>query len=307
MKISLVIVTFNGMKWIEGCIDSILESTVLPEIIVIDNCSTDNTKDFLKSNYSQKIKLIESKENLGFGRANNLGISLALELNSDFIFLLNQDTVIEKDTVEKLLEVSNRNLNFGIISPIHSDGNGDLLDMSFLYYINRQGKDLISDSILNKEMKELYEVEMINAAAWFMPKKTFEIVGGFDPMFFLYGEDDNFCQRVLYHNLKIGITPKTIIKHDSDNNYTVNFSKGSKKYYNKFLNRIRIQYGNVNSEDHTRISKIKRYFFKEAIVSLLKLNFSEYQINKTKYKLIDRKSIKLSVLKNRETGKKYLA
>jgi GT2 family glycosyltransferase len=261
----------------------------------------------LKSNYSQKIKLIESKENVGFGRANNLGISLGLELNSDFIFLLNQDTVIQKDTVEKLLEVSNRNLNFGIISPIHSDGSGALLDVSFLYYINRQGENLISDSILNKEMKEIYEVEMINAAAWFIPKKTFEIVGGFDPMFFLYGEDDNFCQRVLYHNLKIGITPKTIIKHDSDNNYTVNFSKGSEKYYNKFLNRIRIQYGNVNSEDYRKINKIRRHFIKEAIVSLLKLNFSEYQINKTKYKLIDRKSIELSVLNNRETGKKYLA
>lgn len=305
MKISVVIVTFNGIKWIEDCVNSILESTILPEIIVVDNSSTDNTKHFLKSNYSQKIKLIESKENLGFGRANNLGISLALELDSDFIFLLNQDTVIQKDTVEKLLEVSSKNLEFGIISPIHSDGSGSL-DESFLYYINRQGKDLISDSILNNEMKEIYEVEMINAAAWFMPKKTFEIVGGFDPMFFLYGEDDNFCQRVLYHNLKIGITPKTVIIHDSDNNYTVNFSKGSEKYYNKFLNRIRVQYGNINSEDHRKINKIRRHFFKEAIVNLLKLNFNEYQINKTKYKLIDKKSIELSVLKNKENGKKYL-
>lgn len=306
MKISVVIVTFNAIKWIESCIESILNSTLLPEIIVVDNCSRDNTDGFLKGNYSQKIKLIESKENLGFGKANNLGISLALQLNSDFVFLLNQDTVIEKDTIEKLLEVSCNNLDFGIISPIYSDGNGSSLDMSFLYYINRQGKDLISDSILNKEMKEIYQVEMVNAAAWFLPKKTFEIVGGFDPMFFLYGEDDNYCQRILYHRLKIGITPLTKIRHDSDNNYTVNFSKGSEKYYNKFLNRIRIRYGNVNTEDYKDINKIRRYFIKEAIVSLLKFNFNEYLINKIKYKLIDKKSIKLSVLQNREIGKKYL-
>lgn len=305
MKISVVIVTFNGMKWIESCINSILTNTLLPEIIVVDNCSTDNTSSFLKDNYSQVTKIIESKENLGFGRANNLGISLALELNSDFVFLLNQDTVIEKDTIQKLLEVSSKNLDFGIISPIHSDGQGILLDESFLYYIDRQAKDLISDSLLNKELKNIYEVEMINAAAWFIPKKTFDIVGGFDPMFFLYGEDDNFCQRILYHNLKIGITPNTAIKHDSENNNTINYDKGSQKYYNKFLNRIRVKYGNVNSEDYKEISKLKTHFFKEAIVSLIKFNFQEYKINKTKIKLIDEKAIKASVLNNRKVGKKY--
>lgn len=307
MKISVVIVTYNGMKWIENCIESILKNTLIPEIIVVDNCSSDDTTTFIKHNYSQKIKLIESPENLGFGKANNIGISLALELKSDYVFLLNQDTVIQNSTIEKLLEVSSKNLDFGIISPIHADGNGDLLDMSFLYYINLQGQNLISDSILKKEMKEVYEVEMINAAAWFIPKKTFEIVGGFDPFFFLYGEDDNYCQRVHYHNLKIGITPKTAIKHYSNNNYKVNFIKGSVHYYNNFLNRIKVKYGNVNSDDYKQIDKIKRYFLKEAVVSLLKFNFKEYTVYKKKYKLVEKKSIEVSVLQNKKTGKNYLA
>ena len=305
MKISIVIVTYNGIKWIGDCLESILDSTLIPEIIIVDNCSTDATLDFLKRNYLQNIKLIESNENLGFGRANNLGISLALKSKSDFIFLLNQDTVIGNDTIEKLLEVSIKNPEFGILSPIHSDGKGDLLDMSFLYYINRQGDSLISDSILKKEMKDVYAVEMINAAAWFLPQKTFEIVGGFDPIFFLYGEDDNFCQRVLYHNLKIGITPKTVIKHDSDNNYSFTYPIGSEKYYKKFLNRIKVKYGNVNTEDYKGINKIRFYFLKKAILSLLKLDFNNCKVNKTKYNLIDKKSITNSVLQNRETGKSY--
>lgn len=306
MKISVVIVTFNGMKWIENCMKSILESTILPEIIIVDNCSTDNTREFLKNNYSEKIRFIESKENLGFGGANNIGISLALQLNSDYIFLLNQDTVIERDTIEKLLNVSNKNMDFGIISPIHANGNGSSLDISFLYYINHQCADFISDSILDKNLKEVYEVEMINAAAWFMPRTTFEIVGGFDPMFFLYGEDDNFCQRVLFHNLKIGITPVTTIKHDSGNNFKVDFPKGSKNYYNKFLNRIKVRYANVRSEDYKEINKIRRFFLKEAIINLMKLNFNEYLINKMKYKLVDEKSIRLSVFQNRKPGRNYL-
>lgn len=306
MKISVIIVAYNGMKWLEDCLNSILESTLLPEIIVIDNCSTDNTVEFLKNNYSQKIILIESNENLGFGRANNLGISLALQSENDFIFLLNQDTIIENDTIEKLVEVSVKNSDFGIISPIHANGRGDILDMSFLYYINRQGHDLISDSILNRSMKELYEVEMINAAAWLLPKKTLEIVGGFDPMFFLYGEDDNFCQRVLYHKLKIGITPKTFIRHDSDNNFSFSYPVGSDKYFKKFLTRIKVKYGNVNSEDYKDVGKIKMHFLKKAIVSLLKFNFKNYKVNKTKYGLIVKKCIVTSILQNREVGKKYL-
>lgn len=306
MKTSIVIVTFNAMKWIDNCLISIFQSTVLPEIIIVDNYSTDNTVKFLKDNYSKKIILIESEENLGFGGANNLGISSALQLESDFIFLLNQDTVVKKDTIEILLEVSSKNIDYGIISPIHADGNSDLLDLSFLYYINRQGQALISDAILNKEMKDVYELEMINAAAWFIPRKTFEIVGGFDPMFFLYGEDDNFCQRVLYHNLKIGITPHTTISHFSDNNYTVEFPESSEKYYHKFLNRVKVKYGNVNTEDYRDIVKLKRHFFKNAVISLLKFNFKKYKVNKTKYNLIDNKSIVTSTLENKKVGKKYL-
>ncbi|MEO6176115.1 MAG: glycosyltransferase family 2 protein [Flavobacterium circumlabens] len=306
MKTSVVIVTFNGMKWIENCLESILGNTELPEIIIVDNCSSDNTVEFLKNTYFQKIKLIESKENLGFGRANNLGIAKAFELNSDFIFLLNQDTVIEKDTIEKLLTISLKNPDYGIISPIHSNGDNSSLDLSFLYYINQQCSALISDFVLDKKRKELYPVEMINAAAWFLPVKTFEIVGGFDPLFFLYGEDDNFCQRVLYHNLKIGITTATIIKHDSGNNFKVDFPKGSKNYYNKFLNRIKVKFANVNSEDFRKINTLKRHFLKEALLSLLKFKFDEFTIHKTKYKLIDKKSLEASVLQNRQTGKKYL-
>lgn len=306
MKISIVIVTYNSIKWIKNCLESILESSLTSEIIIIDNYSTDNTLDFLKENYLEKIRLIESNENIGFGRANNLGISLSLQLNSDFIFLLNQDTVIEKETIERLLEVSIKSPEFGIISPIHQDGRKDSLDMSFLYYITRHGKDFISDSILSKKLKDVYEVEMINAAAWFVPRKTFEIVGGFDPFFFMYGEDDNFCQRVLYHNLKIGITPRAMIKHYSDNNNSFMFTVGSDKYYEKFLNGIKVKYGNVNSDYYKKIDKLRLLFLKKAIFNLLKLDFINYQVYKNKYILIDKKSIVDSLLLNRKMGKKYL-
>jgi GT2 family glycosyltransferase len=302
MKIATVIVTYNGMKWIDQCLKSLVGQS---EIIIVDNNSSDNTINFIKDTYPD-IKLFAQNENIGFGKANNIGISHALKNGADFIFLLNQDTVIEKDTVVKLEEVATANPDFGIISPIHSNGDNTSLDLSFLYYINNGCPDFISDSVLDKKKKVIYPIKMVNAAAWFLPKKTFEIVGGFDPLFFLYGEDDNFCQRVLYHNLKIGITPSTVIKHDSGNNYKVDFPKGSKEYYNNFLNRIKVKFADVNSQDFKKINKLKRHFLKEVLLSLVKFKFNEFRINTTKYKLIDKKSLEMSVLQNIQVGKKYL-
>lgn len=307
MKTSVVIVTFNGMKWIGNCLKSIIDNTISTEIIIVDNCSSDNTVSYLKNNFIKKIRLIELQQNLGFGQANNLGISSAIELKSDFIFLLNQDTVIDHYTIEKLITVSKNNLEYGIISPIHADGSGKCLDKSFLFYLKNSYSHLISDAILSLKMKEIYPVEMINAAAWFVPIKTFETVGGFDPIFFLYGEDDNFCQRVIFHNLKIGITPTTIIRHDSGNNYKVDFPIGSENYFNKFLNRIKVKYANVNTEDYKSINKIRRYFVIKAMLSLIKFKFDLYRVNIFKYKLINKKNIQNSVFQNRKSAKHYLS
>lgn len=306
MKISVIIVTFNGIKWIENCINSILGSTLLPEIIIVDNCSSDHTVELIKKKNSNYITILEQDENFGFGVANNIGIAYAMKNDADYVFLLNQDVCIEADTIEQLLRVAKENSNLGILSPIHLNGVGNAIDQSFQFYISRpSAEEFISDAIVGHFKKSAYEVDMVNAAAWMVPKLTLEIVGGFDPMFFLYGEDDNYCQRVLYHNLKIGIVPSTKIKHDSDNN---NFEviTGSVKYYEKFLNRIKVQFGNVNTNDFKKIRKIKFYFFKETILSFLRLDFFEAEINWKKFNIIFNLKFKKNVLKNREIFPNYL-
>src|SRR5690606_3631154 len=108
-----------------------------------------------------------------------------------------------------------------------------------------------------KELKNLYNFKMVNAAAWLLPKHTLDIVGGFHPMFFLYGEDDNYCQRVLYHQLKIGICPMAIVRHDSNNKYHILHGKNNKKILDKFLNQIRVEYADVNSNYGSRFKKLK--------------------------------------------------
>jgi GT2 family glycosyltransferase len=300
-KVSVIIVTYNGMQWIQECIDSLLLSTLKVSIIIVDNCSSDHTVSFINEHYKDEVCLLEMKENLGFGRGNNVGLKQALKEDSDYVFLLNQDAFVENNTIEKLVELANANPEYGIISPIHTNGDGTMLEKSFLYYIsNTFGSSFISDFVLNKQKKPIYNLPMVNAAAWLLPKSTIESVGGFDPLFFLYGEDDNYCQRVIYNKLKIGIASNAYIRHDSENNNSKEVAVGSEKYYNLFLNRIKVTYGNINYDKYKNIGKLRFYFFKRTIISLMNLNFHEFKLNLTKWKLLRNLDIKTSVLLNRK-------
>lgn len=306
-KIAVVVVTYNAIPWIQECLNSLLQSTIEVSVIIVDNCSSDDTVQYINKNYKDEVIVVELESNVGFGKGNNIGIQEALKSNSAYVFLINQDAFVEQNTIEVLVELSKKNPEYGILSPIHANGDGTALEQSFLYYItNGFGSTFISDFVLERLKKPIYNVPMVNAAAWLIPRSTIETVGGFDPMFFLYGEDDNYCQRVVYHQFKIGITPKALIRHDSQNNNSKAVPIGSEKYYTVFLNRIKVTYGNVNKEAYKEFGKVKLYFFKQCIISLIKFDFKGFKVNLKKWNLLKQLDIKTSVLTNRKKGVNYL-
>ena len=92
-KIFVIIVTYKGHQWYERCFASLCNSEYPVQTIVIDNASNDGTVEYIRK-YFPEIHLIESKENLGFGRANNIGMRYALDHGCDYVFLLNQDAAL---------------------------------------------------------------------------------------------------------------------------------------------------------------------------------------------------------------------
>lgn len=203
-NIAVIIVTFNGEKWIQKCLNSILNADCKLQIFVVDNASSDGTIKLLKD--FKTIQVIESKINLGFGKANNLAVKKAMEAGFDTFFLLNQDTWIFEHTISNLVQQMNENPNYGILSPLHYSANGFDLDSNFEKYYNKQATIKSNSNIKNSDF--------VNAAAWLVSKKCFEKVGLFDPIFSHYGEDRNFSNRVLYHNFEIGIIDNAKICHD---------------------------------------------------------------------------------------------
>ena len=203
-NIAVIIVTYNGEKWIQKCLNSILNADGKLQIFVVDNASNDGTIKLLED--FTTIQVIESKINLGFGKANNLAVKKAMEAGFDTFFLLNQDTWVFEHTVSNLVQKMNENPNYGILSPLHYSANGIDLDSNFEKYYNKQATITSNSNIKNSDF--------VNAAAWLVSKKCFEKVGLFDPIFSHYGEDRNFCNRVLYHNFEIGIIDNAKICHD---------------------------------------------------------------------------------------------
>ncbi|WP_294818804.1 glycosyltransferase family 2 protein [uncultured Flavobacterium sp.] len=213
-KVFVIIVTYNGAHWIDKNIGSLLASAYPLSIIAVDNNSTDGSVALLEK-YPQ-VQLVRSPENLGFGKANNIGMQMALDQGADYLFLLNQDAWVFEDTIGKLIDVMEMgNKKTGIASPAHFMADEQTLDANFKTYFYR--------STPLHTTEGLFFVKFVNAAAWMVSRECVEKVGFFEPLFGHYGEDRNYCDRVLYHGFLILIDRNARVVHDRI--ITRNFNK----------------------------------------------------------------------------------
>lgn len=273
-KVVVIIVTYNGLQWINECLTSVFNSTIQVDVVVIDNNSSDETVNFIENNFP-KIILFKQNENLGFGKANNIGLSYALEQNADFVFLLNQDAFVNNNSIEELISASKSNLNYGILSPIQLEYSGKRLEKYFhKFMFEDKTRSFYSDFIVSNPIKEIYDIKFIQAAAWLIPKNTLLKVGGFDTVFFHYGEDDNYCHRVLFHNLKIGVVSKSFIRHDGNEKSAITEKSFTEEYYKKYILSILVKYCNINiAFDKIQINKERKKIYKLFLLNFVKLNF----------------------------------
>ena len=105
MKVLVIIVSYNFERWINRCLGSLRKSSHPIDVMVIDNGSKDRSVDIIKNDFPE-VRLVETGKNLGFGRANNIGLKFALDEGYDFAFLLNQDAWIDDNTIKILVETA---------------------------------------------------------------------------------------------------------------------------------------------------------------------------------------------------------
>ena len=193
-NLSVIIVSYKSDHVIENCINSI-DSEI--EIVVIDNSNNDKFKDKIETKY-KNVKCILSKENLGMGGGNNLGIK---NVSKDFALILNPDVTLENNSINEIMFASKEIDNFGIIAPISS-------------------KDEYPNYIIKKDHyfdpNKPFKVKSVDGYAMLLNLKKLKKIENFnffDENFFLYLENEDLCKRLIEKNEDIYIVPKSKIHH----------------------------------------------------------------------------------------------
>jgi|JI8StandDraft_2_1071088.scaffolds.fasta_scaffold71964_2 GT2 family glycosyltransferase len=212
MSTAAVIVTYNGRPWIEQCLRSLVTQGDQVKIWVVDNASTDGTLRFVREQFPM-VELVQLPRNLGFGAANNIGIARSLDAGATRVLLLNQDAWLPEGSLDALVQFMAAHPTFGVCSPLHCSPEESQVDPKTLgNYLIRYGREYLADLIAGTP-KNFYQVHGVNAAIWLVDSETWLKVGGFDPLFFMYGEDDDWLRRLEFHGLRFALVPKIRAVH----------------------------------------------------------------------------------------------
>jgi len=210
-KVAVVIPNYNGIKYIENCLESLKKQSFRDfEIIIIDNASADGSAELIEEKYSE-IYLKKLSSNFGFSRAVNEGIKLS---RAEYVILLNNDTVCDEHFVEELyLAISKDDGIFSVSSKMIQLNNKELIDDAgdlycALGWAFGLGKDK-SKELYNDE----YEIFSACAGAAIYNKKLFDRVGYFDEWHFSYLEDVDIGYRAKILGYKNMYSPKAIVYH----------------------------------------------------------------------------------------------
>lgn len=230
MKLLTIVVTYNGIRWIDKCIRSLVDSSVPTDVMVVDNESLDGTAAQIRRGYPQ-VEVVGTGMNLGFGRGNNIGMRRALDAGADCVFLLNQDARVEPQTIDNMIRVHSAHEEYGVLSPVHLNGTGDALDSRFADYMRPSRTPRFYSDLYCGTLGEVYDTPFVNAAAWLVTRRCIETVGGFDPLFTHYGEDEDYLNRVSFHGLKVGVVPSARIYHDRSEHRSEHYLSNSPRIH----------------------------------------------------------------------------
>lgn len=211
MKIFAVVLSYNGGTLVIDCLKKLLMTGV--EVIVIDNASKDGSLKEIKK-IKRVSKIIANDDNLGFAKGCNQGIKFALKKKADFVLLLNQDALVEKDFLGPLKEGLEKNKKLGAAASIIKHRRNKRTFYDFGGQISSFTKQAVHDKRTSlKNNRKPVERDFVSGCCLLVKKEVFEKTGFFDEDFFLYFEDVDFCYRMKEKGFRIQVFPQSVIFH----------------------------------------------------------------------------------------------
>lgn len=227
IDLSIIIVSFNTRKLTTECLDSLRDNVskkITFETIVVDNASRDDSVEYIKKHYPD-IKMIASKDNEGFSRANNHAVKIS---KGRYVLFLNSDTVVYKDSLEKMVEFMDEHENAGAATCFLVMPNGELDDAAHRGYPTPWNAILHFSGIASlfpkstflngyhlgwKDLDKVHEIDALAGAFMIVRREAGEKVGWWDEDYFFYGEDLDFCYKLKQNGWKIYFIPEVKVLH----------------------------------------------------------------------------------------------
>jgi len=251
-QISVIIVSWDARDYLRDCLNSVRQTGApgLHEIIVVDNASSDGSPEMVAEEFPE-VKLIRANENLGFARANNLGIRHA---SGSLLALVNSDVVVQPECLQKLAAFLENRPEVGLVGPkiFGADGHLQRSCGELPTVWNTTCRFLALDRILSRwplfsgfQMRHWNydsqaEVGTLSGCFWLARRASVDEVGGLDERFFFYAEDMDWCKRFWDAGWKIVFVPEAVATHfggGSSSNAPLRFSvemlRGSLMYWQK--------------------------------------------------------------------------
>ena len=236
MSLGVVILNWNGENLIKKFLPSIIKYTpIIHNIYLIDNCSNDDSVEFIRSNFN-RVKIIKLDKNYGFAKGYNIGLK---NIDDDILCLLNNDVEVSENWTEEILKQFAAEPNTAVIQPKLKDyynksnfdyagAAGGFLDKYGYPYCN--GRIYNNVEVDKNQYDKTREIFWACGACFFIRNNIFKKFGGFDDVYWAHFEEIDLCWRLQNHGFKIRFNAKSIVYHA--NGGTLNHNNPNKTYLN---------------------------------------------------------------------------
>ena len=259
-KVSIIILNWNGKNNTLECLESVKEIDYSNfEVIVVDNGSTDGSPTEIRRQYPE-ITVLETGKNLGYAEGNNVGIRYAIAQRADFVFLLNNDAIVDSQILNSFLEATQLYPDAGIFGgKVYDYGEpnkiqfaGAIWDEKTCYFLH-MGEGEIDDG---KTFESYREVDFAIGCVLFFRKELIEKVGYLEPKFFLNYEETDWCFRSRRSGYKCIFVPKAKVWHKG----AASFAGQLSPLYVYFMTRNELLWAERNLKFKHRVRLYKRLF-----------------------------------------------
>ncbi len=233
MKISIIILNWNGAKYISKCLESVKKLQTGPftlEKVIVDNASTDDSPQLIAKNFSD-FTLLKNPTNMGYAGGNNTGIRYALNSGADFVWILNSDVLVKEDALIKYIEGAAKYPTAGIFGckiyfapgfEFQKDRYAPNEIGKVVWYAGGQmdWKNVVAshrgvDQVDKGQFDQDGETDFVTGASMFIRRKVFDSIGNFDAKYFLYFEENDFCQRAVRSGYKLMYLCQPVVWHEN--------------------------------------------------------------------------------------------